>query len=254
MWYNVAYGIIIVLIFISLIILFVVMFYKLHFHKISEYRRLIFEKELEYQKKLNQSILEAQEQIFANLSQDLHDDLGQQLTVINFQIEKLKLDVPQCEHKLFNLSDSVKNVAQSVRNMSYSLHNGTVFKSSLYHAIDNEIKRLSKNNFFKIELQLNDTQKEFELQEKIILYRIFQEILNNIIKHAHAKHVNIAIQTQPAFEMKITDDGVGFNWLEKIASQHSLGLQNIISRAKIIGYYVRVNSEPNQGTQVIIYQ
>src|SRR5690606_25326624 len=112
---NVAFGIIIGLIFIALVVLFCIVLVKLYINKIKTYTKVIYEKDLNFQKTLNSSIIETQEQVLNNVSQDLHDDAGQQLTYINFQLENLKLDSPEMRQILDPISQSLSQLSASVR-------------------------------------------------------------------------------------------------------------------------------------------
>ena len=111
MQFKIILGIIISLLFISLVIIFCAVIIKLYIKKIKEHNI----KELEFQKTLNQTIVETQEQVFENISQDLHDDIGQQLTFVNFQLEKVKLDATNQIDDLEKLTNSISKVSLNHR-------------------------------------------------------------------------------------------------------------------------------------------
>jgi glucose-6-phosphate-specific signal transduction histidine kinase len=138
---DIAFGIIISLLFISLVVLFCAILIKLYVKKIKEHNL----KELEFQKTLNNSILETQKQLLTSVSQDLHDDAGQQLTVINFQLENLKLDFPENESNLKPVSDSVVKLSESLRQISHSLNPNWLEKNGFIEAVKSEINRIKKN-------------------------------------------------------------------------------------------------------------
>src|SRR5690606_6684395 len=108
---NIAFGILIAVFFISLIVLFCVLIVKLYINKIKTYTRVIYEKDLEFQRTLNTTIIETQEQVLTNISHDLHDDAGQQLTYINFQLENLKLDSPDLQNIMAPVSESLTQLS-----------------------------------------------------------------------------------------------------------------------------------------------
>lgn len=250
---DIAFGIIISLLFVSLVVLFCVILIKLYINKIKKYNQIIFEKELNYQKELNQSIIESQEQTLYNISQELHDDAGQQLTYINFQLENLKLDSEENEVMLKPVSKSLVQLAHTIRNLSHSLNNQILSNENLIKAIETEVKRIGNTSHLKFEFSsLHKNTKLFSANEKIVLYRIFQEVINNILKYAKAKNVLVKIENQPNFKIIISDDGIGFNLEEKRNNQKTNGLQNIYSRAKLIHYQIDITSKENIGTTVII--
>ena len=248
---DVAFGIAIALMLISLVVLFCILLIKLHIRKIKSYTQVIYEKDLDFQKAINTTIIETQEQVLNNISQDLHDDAGQQLTAINFQLENLKLDSPELIGILHPVSESVSGLARSIRSISHSLNNQLITRQDLFKAIGAEAERLRNNLSLTIEITLDEeTQKNFSSNEKIVIYRIFQEIINNILKHSKADLVRISLNTHPDFTMTIQDNGKGFDY-EKVKNK-TLGLINMIQRAAFIDYHLDIHSIPNQGTTVVL--
>ena len=249
MHYDIALGILIGMIFISVVILFCVLLVKLYIKKIKNYTRLIYQKDLDHQKALTSTVIETQEQVLTNISQDLHDDAGQQLTYINFQLENLKLDSAEFAGVLQPLSDSVAQLSESIRGISHSLNNQLLTQQDLLKAMENEIVRLQRNGRIAIKYAIDNSDgKAFSVNEKIVIYRIFQETMNNIFKHSKAKSVDIGLTASP-FALKISDDGKGFD-MGDTTSKISLGLLNMRQRAEIIGYHLNISSAAGQGTSI----
>lgn len=247
---QVVLGIIIGFVFIGLILFFCVILIRLYFNKIKKYSQLLYQRDLAFQKTITQTVIETQEQVLNNISQDLHDDAGQQLTYINFQIENMKLDSPELEKKLEPVSQSLGHLSKSIRSISHALSGQLLLQQDLIKAIAAEIERLQKNNKIAITYSFEEVSvKKFGTNEKIIIYRIFQECLNNIFKHSKATKINISITTNPYFKMIVTDNGKGFKTAD-IINGSSLGLNNMTARAKSITYYLSVNSEPGSGTEI----
>jgi signal transduction histidine kinase len=245
---EIAFGIIISLLFISLVILFCAVLIKLYIQKIKEHNL----KELAFQKTLNSAILETQEQLLTSISQDLHDDAGQQLTVINFQLENLKLDYPDCDKSLSPISESVANLSQSLRQISHSLNNNWLTENGLINAIKAEVDRI-KNQKIMVHFKSSDTEQlKFNVDEQIVVFRIFQESINNMLKHAKATSIAIEIKTMPKFELKITDNGIGFN--QNTNNRNTLGIENCKQRAKMINHTFSIESQLNQGTTITLLE
>lgn len=232
--------------FIIVAILFCIAIIKLYITKIKAYQR----KEIDFQKTLNTTIMETQEQVLNNISQDLHDDAGQQLTYINLQIENLKLDAPELTESLQPLTSSVASLSESIRDISHSLNNQLVMQQHLLKAIASETERLNKNRGtnFSCKISVN-ADTAFDPNEKIVIYRIFQEITNNILKHAKATEAKVTINTNP-FVMVITDNGKGFDTENITTETQSLGLKNLYLRAGLIGYKITIDSAPGKGTTI----
>lgn len=251
--YNVAFGIIIGLLFISLLVLFCILLVKLYINKVKNYARVIYQKDIDFQKALHETIMETQEQVLHNISQDLHDDAGQQLTYINFQLENLKLDLPDLKETFEPLTQSVGSLSESIRNISHSLNLQTLLQQNLLKAIAAEVERLQKNPKIKIECTIEEPlKKEFTANEKIVVYRIFQEIINNCFKHAKATQIHIHIMTSPSFVMSISDNGTGFDSQEVKKNKPTLGVQNMINRAAIIHYDLDIVSGIGKGTKITL--
>ncbi|MBN8567687.1 MAG: hypothetical protein J0M25_13260 [Flavobacteriales bacterium] len=244
--YNVAVGIVITLLFVCLVVIFCAIIIKLYIIKIKEHNQ----KELNFQKELNTTIIETQEQVVNNISQDLHDDAGQQLTYINFQLENLKLDSPEWKEALEPVSQSVLALSNSIRSISHSLNNQLIVQNDIIKAITNEVERLQKNKkpkvIFNYIPSLND---QFETKEKIFVYRIFQEIINNCLKHANASIITIELKTNPYFQLTVSDNGKGFDF-DSLDKKLTLGLQSMHTRAEIINYSVTIKSVINKGTSI----
>ncbi|HKX87249.1 MAG TPA: histidine kinase [Flavobacterium sp.] len=251
--YSIAFGIIIGLLFVMLLVLFCVLIIKLYINKVKNYTKLIYQKDIDFQKALNQTILETQEQVLNNIAQDLHDDVGQQLTYINFQLENLKLDNDDLKPTLEPLSQSVGQVAHSIRGISHSLSNQLLVQQDMIKAIANEVKRLQKNTKIRIKSSIeNNSGKEYSTNEKIVVYRIFQEITNNCFKHAKASEINVSITTQPHFKMTVQDNGKGFDYNQIKNHAATLGIHNMSNRAAIINYDLAINTVIGEGTTIIL--
>jgi len=249
---NIIFGIIIGFILISMTLFFCVILIRVYFTKIKKYTQLIYQKDIDFQKSLTATVVETQEQVLHNISQDLHDDAGQQLTYINFQLENLKIDQPQIVEQLQPLSESLGQLSQSIRSISHSLNHQLLMQQDLIKAITSEIERVQKNSRITINTNIDtNKQKEFTGNEKIVIYRIFQEILNNIFKHAKANTINVTIASSPYFSMIISDNGKGF---ELNKNKASLGLQNMKERAKLIDYKIAFETTEGKGTIVSLFE
>lgn len=247
---DIAFGIIIGLLFVSIVILFCIVIIKLYIQKIKKHNQELYQKDIDFQKIINTTILETQEQLLKSVSDDLHDDAGQQLTVINFQLENLKLDFP--DNKLGLISESVTNLSTTLRQISHSLSSNWLHSNGLFGAIESEINRLQKNKNIHIKYTNNSDILVVTNDVQIVLYRIFQEIINNTFKHANASEIDISIQSNPKFELKITDNGVGFAYDKAISKTQSIGIANMLQRAKIINYSIVINSVSGNGTTTIV--
>lgn len=246
--FKIALGILLSIALTCIIFLFCLALVKLYIKKIKQHNQ----KELLFQKELNTAIIETQEQVLNNISQELHDDAGQQLTYINFQIENIKLDKPELNAQLEPLSQSLGNLSQSIRTISHSLNNQLLMQEDIIKAITTEVERLQKNPKINFQLQVDEpVQKMFTTNEKIVIYRIFQEIINNALKHAKATEIIISITASDLFRMTIQDNGKGFDNAQ-LSNTQSLGLFNMKNRSSILDYDLKIESTLGEGTQICL--
>lgn len=250
--HEIAIGIIIAVLFVSLVILFCAILIKLYVKKITDYNKTLYEKEIEYQRQINNTILETQEQAFQDISRELHDDAGQQLTYLNFKIENMKLDFPALENQLTALSETVSRLSSGIRNLSHALNNQVFLNQSFLKAIELDVKRINLLNKIHVSLEVKGhNENALSSSEKIVLYRVFQEITNNALKHSSASEIAISLTFQPGFQMSVSDDGKGFD-PEKVKNNPTNGIQNIESRLRMIRFNLKINSEPGKGTIFIV--
>lgn len=126
-------------------------------------------------------------------------------------------------------------------------------QEDLVKAIGAETERLKNNGTTAITFKVKGKHKKtFGNNEKIVVYRIFQETLNNIFKHAKATAIDIVLNSDPSFELTIRDNGKGFNTDLANENASGLGLQNIIKRAEIINFKVVIDSIPGKGTTITL--
>jgi signal transduction histidine kinase len=251
---NIVFGVFIAFLLLCLVILFCIILLKQYIFKIKKYNKVIYEKEIEQQKAVNQTIIETQEETLNNISEELHDDAGQQLTYINFQLENLKLTNPEIKDNIIPLSDSVGYLTTSIRNLSHSINSHKFKNFKLVDSIRNELEKVNKLNVLDCRLYLKEGfDYIFSTNENIVLFRIFQEILNNALKHSKAQKFSLTIAQVPYLHFEFKDDGVGFSE-ENDQIMSSLGIQNIKKRAQLINFSFEFHSEINQGTLIRLFR
>ncbi len=245
---NIVFGIFIAFILLCLVILFCVILLKQYIFKIKKYNYILYQKEIEQQKAINQTIIETQEETLNNISEELHDDAGQQLTYINFQLENLKLINPEINDSIMPLTDSLGHLAKSIRTLSHSINSQKLKNFKLVDNIKSEIGKVNKLNILSCKLHLNQQLDHiFSTNESIVLFRIFQEILNNTLKHSKAETFSITISENPNLCLTTKDNGIGF-LVENKNVATSIGIQNIKKRAKLIDFSVKISSNIDKGT------
>lgn len=224
-------------------------------------RQLRQEKELarmkdEYERETLRSQLEIQENTFKNISQELHDNIGQMLSVVKLSLSVLPIDKDHPAYEMNKNSQQVLNKAiLDLSDLTKSLHTDRIAEVGLADSIRFELASINKTGILQTEYSV--TGNEFPLggQKSIFLFRIFQEIMNNILKHAKATllTVDVIFTADENFILEIQDNGIGFNVEDKKHSPKSgVGLKSIFNRAHLIGATIDMKSEHGKGTRVTI--
>jgi signal transduction histidine kinase len=111
----------------------------------------------------------------------------------------------------------------------------------------------------KVDFSTSGREYHFTEQKAIFLFRMYQEMMNNILKHSKAGHVNVSIiySSDYKFVLKVEDDGVGFSMERKqkekeTSSSSGLGLRNMMNRARLIGAEISIQSQPQKGTKISV--
>lgn len=209
------------------------------------------EKDMRFEKELATSQVEIKEQTLNYIGQELHDDVGQKLSVVRLRQNQLISKLKNAEKEELNeLSELLGECIQDIRNLSKTLITEQIIHFGLTESIEREVKRIQKLRLLKIDFITQKQDIDISPKHGLILFRIIQESINNILKHSRAKNVSIRLEDdQDTLRINISDNGKGFN-TSKI--QDGSGLKNMELRAKLIHAEFSIQSELNQGTQTSI--
>lgn len=218
-------------------------------------QKRLLEKELAArQKEQFHSVLEAQEQERKRIAGDLHDSVGQMLSVVKLNISELedfiqpKTDEGELLEKSLNYLD---DVCEEVRNISHNLMPGSLIRLGLSSAIKDLIRNINSTNTIKISLDSTNYNNRLKENIEFSLFRISQEIINNAVKHSQATNIDIFLGLQDGqTQLSIKDNGIGFD-TAKIENSNGIGWKNIYSRLSLINGKMDVESNKN-GTIVNI--
>lgn len=243
------YMIIVLIVVTGLIILFFVVFQrrknKLLLDKIQQ--------EQEFQETLIKTQSEIQEQTLKNVGQELHDNIGQLLSVVSMQLNLVSsLAQESVKKKVEETKNVVNDAIKEVRSLSKGLNSEVIFDFGLKKSIQNEVDRLNKLKSFKANLVVEGSEIEIPNKDVIIIFRIFQEFLSNTIKYAEAKTFDVTLKYfDNSLVMIVKDDGIGFD-LEKV--KKGSGLINMQDRSALINTHFHLTSQPRNGTELeLIY-
>ena len=234
---------------VSFIIVFIVFYQRRRRTYINE----LIEVKAKFQQTLLQAQLEIKEQTLQHIGYELHDNLGQVASLIKINLNTLQLDdLVKAGQKIEDTKELVRQLITDLKSLSVSLNSERVSQLGIDKGLENEVERLNKTGQFEIAMDQEGTIPLLDASTTIILYRMSQEIINNIIKHSGAKRIVVSLKaTAKLLILAFSDDGVGFDKEEKVKSGGS-GLMNLQSRAKLINAQLLIKSSPGSGTVVSI--
>lgn len=208
---------------------------------------------LAHQRQVTQATLDGQEQQRLEIGKELHDNIGQQLTTIKLFLDMARSTAGHEAAPL--LTSAIKNVSSvinEVRAISRSLVPPTLKDLGFIESVNDLIESLHATQPITVDLDYLDFNEDLLANNtKLALYRIIQEQMNNIIKHAAAAHVTIELAYQgESISLRITDNGNGFDTAK---ARKGVGLVNITNRAELLGGKMEIQSTPGNGCTVQVW-
>lgn len=199
--------------------------------------------------------LQTQERERNRIARDLHDGLGSLMSGISAQIETLRVQ-PSVEAAgspyLGQLRDMVKEATAELRRTSYELMPASLLRQGLEPALRDLCMNLLVKNGIEPSLEINADLTTLNHEQQLTIYRIIQELLNNVVKHAGAKNVLMQFNHYDnEFSVVVEDDGKGFNVEEK-KQTGGLGLGSLQSRVNLLKGLLDIASVPGEGTTVTV--
>ncbi len=204
---------------------------------------------------LNQKLQHSKEEERANISRELHDDLGQILTAIKINLQLHKKENCTNSGEIENSIALMEDVIEKVSYKSAELRPGTISEKSFVDAIKRLLEKMSCPFKNQIEFVYKDDFPDVNQQLKIDIFRIIQESVNNAIRHANATTILVNLDfNKDTITVDITDDGIGFEIStiqRKVNTNLHLGLLGMEERAMCHRGKLDVKSKVNIGTKIL---
>lgn len=236
------------------------------FYKNSRQKQLLAEREqtlqreqikfLERQQQIVslQSMINGQETERTRIAKDLHDGLGGLFSTVKMYFSTLQHDTQELkQNELFQKSYSlVDNASIEIRRIAHSMMPEVLMKLGLVNALKDLCDNVSAGKLIKVSLEVHGINTRFNANTEIMLYRIIQELLNNIMKHANATEVIIQfIKEDHRLSVVVEDNGQGFNTQQADAKKNT-GLETVKSRVDYLNGHLSIDSEKGVGTTVMM--
>jgi signal transduction histidine kinase len=233
-------------------IILLLSFFIIIFVRKYRQKQYVFQKEIELLKAeqdnaILQSSLEMQEQTFKNISKEIHDNIGQKLALAKLQLINLeRTEFVDVQPTVDIISNTISDLSDLSRTMSADL----ILANGFVHAVELEAGQLNKTGAFKLAYKAEGEIVFLDGKKELVLFRIIQEAIQNIIKHAQATAVSILLHYKALqLEIIVADNGRGFNE----NSPKGQGLTNMKARAELLGGSFQIlHAEPGTILKIII--
>jgi signal transduction histidine kinase len=210
--------------------------------------------EFTYNSTLLKTKIEMQEQALEFVSQEIHDNVGQVLSFSCLQLSNIRSAItdPEAKASLTENLEIIRQAVKELRLLSHSLNTSMIERRDLEDAIEAELGRIRAFSPIKCSLEVEGTAYELNPETRLLIFRIIQEALQNVVKHAGAKTVTIKMKYAPGkLELRIIDDGKGID-MREMNGQASLGMANMHQRAQLLKGNLQVSSDGKHGTEVAL--
>lgn len=205
---------------------------------------------------LSLHVQDVREQERLNISREVHDNLGGILTAIKLELVRMNHHLtaqnPKSQEVLKGIEELVDKCIVAASDISRTLRPGVLDCFGIVAAIEMEIKEFQKRTGIHCDFSDVDEGEELNPELDIALFRIFQETLTNIAKHAHASHIKVDIRNQKqGVALTVTDNGRGLVETDR-HKPNSFGLRGIRERVMYLGGELKIDSAPNKGTAIAV--
>ena len=218
----------------------------------KNYNKFLYESEILRQQVQNQLLMsrvEIQESTFRFISREIHDNIGQVLSILKMNI---KMASSRYDDAILKDSEAqLGKVIGDLRNLNKSFDPDHVLKDGLVKAIEDEVIQVSKAGVLHARFESDGSGDLDKGENEVILFRMIQECIHNVIKHAEAESLVVSIQFHKDYvQFCILDDGIGFD--PDTTEKKGMGLGSLNERARLLNAGLEIRSAKGEGTTVII--
>jgi two-component system sensor histidine kinase UhpB len=215
----------------------------------ASFRRLLGRIEAE-RRRSGRLALRAQEEERKRLARDLHDEVNQALTAILLRLQAVSQDAPpQVAEELAEVRRLVNQAMDELLRLARQLRPTALDDHGLYSAIESQVRRFSSQTGIATDLRTTGEPAELDPDSEIAVFRVAQEALANVARHAGASRVDVELGKlgDGGIELTVRDDGRGFG---PNGQGDGLGLNGMAERARLVGGELAIDSQPGSGTAV----
>ncbi len=212
------------------------------------------EREYQYRNELLNTQIELQEHLLNQVSQEIHDNVGQVLSLV--KVHLYSVSNQPGNDKTTELLDTstilLDKAIEDLRNISHAKSSSVVQTLGLKEAISRELEYIRALKQIGCEIAVKGYHYSLEPEQELFIYRIAQEAISNSIKHANGTTLTVELDYDPAmFMLKVMDNGVGFDASAE-DTKSGIGISHMKHRAKLLKGEIQIHSQPLQGTSVVL--
>jgi PAS domain S-box-containing protein len=208
-------------------------------------------------KQLSGRLIEAQESERRHIARELHDETGQALTALRMNLESIRMGIEDqpADCKIGESIDIVDRLLEQVRNLSLDLHPAVLDDFGLPAALRFYSRRLAQRGGLALDLDIDDFAERPPPAIEASCFRVAQEALTNIVRHARAQRVAVALRRDGAMvQLRVRDNGIGFDAAagpNETPGDRHLGLLSMRERVAMAGGEIAISSKPGDGTEIV---
>jgi signal transduction histidine kinase len=204
---------------------------------------------------LTSKLFTAQESERQRIARELHDDVSQRLAALVLDVASLEQQPPLLPvliaSGLTPVRERLEKLSDDVHNLAYTLHPSLLKHAGLEPAIEDHVREVTRRTGLPVLLKVQNVPGSLNLDHSTCLFRVLQESLQNVVKHAHATEAIVKLSgSSKGFGLSIADNGKGFDPYDKSAHRKGLGLISMQERLRLANGFLRVHSKPAGGTKV----
>jgi two-component system NarL family sensor kinase len=222
--------------------------------KASAHNQHMADSEMEAQ--ILKTQLELQEQTLQHISQEIHDNIGQALTFVKLNINTIDLyKIEETQNKLTESKELITKAIQDLRNVAKTINTDFIKEAGLAACIEYQLHFLEKTGLYTTRFYMSEAWCKSLPETELVLFRVVQELLNNIVKHAEATAIEVKLECfSGKLLITVGDNGKGFLPSAQVLTggEKGLGLGNMKRRIAIIQGKILIDSIPGIGTTVLI--
>jgi two-component system, NarL family, sensor kinase len=237
---------------LSALVLGITLFRTYRYEKADRLKRQRYD-DTEQEKKLLHARLEVREQTFNIISEEIHDNVGQMLSLAKIQLSMIESRFGTGDTHIEELKKTLNTVTADLREIASGLNGNTIKTFNLPEIVHNLAARINECNTTRIIVNTQGKERKITDKAKFVCFRVIQEIIQNCLKHAKASSVWVQLMYMDDFlHVSIEDNGIGFAVDSSLRSGRGLGLQNIYNRISLVNGLANISSQPLKGTQVAL--